>query len=488
MKKLITGGAASLIAVGGLAFGVVPAQAATTDANVCTPSDAYTETIAHPAVGEQTITVANPAYVAPVEEVSHVVHHDAVGSETIVVDNPDYVPAVPPTDEVPAVGEPTVEVTVDNPDYVAPTYTPGYWQHVDAVYTPAVGDKTITVPNPDYVPATPGTPEVPEQSHIVHHDAEYVHHDAVTHTEYHFAKFTETRSGKKVHGDVQYGDWSAWTEWSPETHTSWQLTTDPLGQPEFHASWTEGYGKDKVYYERYWQARFDGQTKTVTDKDAWDEKVKDAWDEKVIDQAYVPAVPGTPAVGEPTKVIDNPDYIPASYVAAHDEWVPPVYTPPVGAPTIVVTQDNPDYVPAIPATPGSPAVGEPTITVANPEYVAAWDETVIDVQASDAIGEPTITIDNPAYIAAFDEIVDHAAVTCDVPAVVTPAKTTAKTRSLTVAQPKVEESAENTLAETGGDAALQIGLAVAGGGALAVGGLAIAASMGATRRSRRQNR
>ena len=54
-----------------------------------------------------------------------------------------------------------------------------------------------------------------------------------------------------------WSDWGPWTKWSPETHTSWQTSTDPLGVPEFHAQGLTWY--------REWQARFDGQTRTVQD-------------------------------------------------------------------------------------------------------------------------------------------------------------------------------------------------------------------------------
>lgn len=103
-----------------------------------------------------------------------------------------------------------------------------------------------------------------------------------------------------------------------------------------------------------------------------------------------------------------------------------------GEPTIA----NPDYVPG---TPGQPAVGEPTITVPNPDYVAPKDavtaieyewrgiltnwgtiwsqerphigwwktgaERTIEISpAMPAVGEPTITIDNPAYVPAVPEV------------------------------------------------------------------------------------
>jgi hypothetical protein len=58
-------------------------------------------------------------------------------------------------------------------------------------------------------------------------------------------------------------DWSAygdWTKWSPETHTSWEDSDAPLGSPQFHGSGTYG---DGTKWERQWQAMFDGQTREV---------------------------------------------------------------------------------------------------------------------------------------------------------------------------------------------------------------------------------
>lgn len=209
---------------------------------------------------------------------------------------------------------------------------------------PAVGEPTITVPNPEYVPA------VPEQSHVVthpavtevvHHPAEtqVVHHEAETHTEYHFAKFTREKTREK--GSHGWGDWSGYGEWSkysPETQTSWELSDAPLGSPQFHSSGNHG---KNVQWERQWQALFDGQTRVIEDKAAYDETVvvkeaydetvviKEAWDETIID------VPGQPAIGEPTKTVPNPDYVaPRTETIEH----PAVECPPAPAnPTATLT-------------------------------------------------------------------------------------------------------------------------------------------------------
>lgn len=202
------------------------------------------------------------------------------------------------------------------------------------------------------IPAQPAVPEVPEVSHVVHHEPEYVHHDALIHTEYHFAKFTRERSGEKKRGEVQWGDWSDWTLWTPVTHTSWELNTDPIGSPQPHAEWKDG----KTYYERQWQARYDGTNRTIEDKAAWDEKVKDAWDEKVIDQIYVP---GTPAVEEVSHIEQR------LVSEAYDETV--IDEPERVVHHDAVTVDHPAVVcpePEPPTTIGTPEVpdGDPTPT------------------------------------------------------------------------------------------------------------------------------
>lgn len=256
MKKFLAGSAAAaMLTLGLVGFAAVPASA-TDDVGVCVPSDAWTETIPHPAVGEPTLTVPNPEYIPAVPEQSHIVTH-------------------------------------------------------------------------------------PAETTVVHHPAEttVVHHEAETHTEYHFAKFTREKTREK--GSHGWGDWSGYGEWSkysPETHTSWQTSDAPLGSPQFHSSGNHG---KNVQWERQWQALFDGQTRVIEDKAAWDETVvvkeahdetvivKEAWDEKIID------VPAQPAVGEPTKTVPNPDY-----VAAYDEVIehPAVECPPAPAnPTALVT-------------------------------------------------------------------------------------------------------------------------------------------------------
>lgn len=174
-------------------------------------------------------------------------------------------------------------------------------------------DETVTVTE-----AVPGQDEVVEVSHIVTHPAEtkIVHHDAVTQTEYHFAKFTRERTRK---GNAEWSAYGPWSKYSPETHTSWETSSTPIGSPQFHSEGTRAGG---IKWERQWQAMADGQTRTTTIKDGYDETVtvKDAYEEKVIDVAHKPAVPAQDAV---TKVVHHE----ATYKTVEVACPPPVYVP-----------------------------------------------------------------------------------------------------------------------------------------------------------------
>lgn len=185
----------------------------------------------------------------------------------------------------------------------------------------AVGEPTKTVPNPDYVPAVlevSHNVEHPAETKLVEHPAEtkIVRHEAEVHTEYHFAKYTQERTRTKVYGKwSEWSAWGEWTKWSPETHTSWELGQTPLGTPQFHSSGSRD--SNQTQWERQWQAQWDGQTRQVEDKAAWDETVivKPAWTETVITKEAwtekVIDVEGKPAVGEPTITVPNPDYVAA---------------------------------------------------------------------------------------------------------------------------------------------------------------------------------
>lgn len=170
------------------------------------------------------------------------------------------------------------------------------------------------------------------------------------------------------------------------------------------------------------------KTRTVTDCDAWDETITEAWDE---------VVPGTPA------------------------W-------------------------------DDPAVGEPMLEQPNPDYVAAWDETVVDVPfqpavpAIPSVGEPTLTITNPDFRPAVDAVPavtrleDHPAVVC--PVVKPETKPAVQPQALAPAyQVKPEQVGltapyqDAELAETGGD--FNYGWLVAGGSMLLLGAGAYAFSL-----------
>jgi hypothetical protein len=48
--------------------------------------------------------------------------------------------------------------------------------------------EALSVNLTNYAGIVPGTDPVPEQSHVVHHEAEYMHHDAVTKTQWKYVK------------------------------------------------------------------------------------------------------------------------------------------------------------------------------------------------------------------------------------------------------------------------------------------------------------
>lgn len=379
MKKFIACAAIAATASFGLALTAVPASATTLDSfGICVPSEDTTTTVVHPAVGEPTLVVTNPDYVAATPGTPGT---PAVGEPTIKVPNPAYIPAVPGTPGVPAIGEPEIEVpnpdyvaavpavpgtpavgeptiVIDNPDYVAPTYTPGYYQDVPAVGTPTI---IVTKPNPAYVPAVA---EIPEVSHTDYVAKRYVidqhAQPAVTKTQWRYVKnggYGEVWLDSNAEQKVKIN--GHWYERTSKTRT---VEVTPA-QPE------KGHWEQQSFHEH------PGAGWTILSES------------KHVTQAYVP---GTPAQGSETIDVEetNPDYVPATKV-----WVPPVYTPPVGPKTITV--DNPAYIPATEEIPGTPAVGEPTIIIDNPAYVPA----VPAVDEIPAVGEETITVPNPDYVA-----------------------------------------------------------------------------------------
>lgn len=165
MKKFIPTCIATTLVAGGLLLAPTAASATEMDYDsfgICTPAEAHTETVDHPAVGEPTIIV-------------------------------------------------------DNPDYVAPTYTDAWTEQVPASYTPAVGEPTIDVEqdNPDYVEAVA---EVPEISHTDYHSEKYivdvpgqdaVYEDQVTEREYKQWHIFDGWQYKWFPADVDPGWWIA---------------------------------------------------------------------------------------------------------------------------------------------------------------------------------------------------------------------------------------------------------------------------------------
>ena len=134
---------------------------------------------------------------------------------------------------------------------------------------PAQGEPTTTIANPDYVPATPGSPEVgtptiwvPNPSYVPEQPA--VYEDQVTEREY-----------KK---------WKIW--W-------WDFQWFP-------ASATPGG----------WEPTGNVRTQSVKVKDAVPAQGSPTIE--VANPDYRPAVPATPEQGTPTITVANPDYVPAS--------------------------------------------------------------------------------------------------------------------------------------------------------------------------------
>lgn len=221
MKKAIafTLSAAAASAFAGIAFVATPASATSEQ---CVPSDAWTETINHPAVGEPTIMVANPDYLPAIPAVDPVAEVPAVPGtpEVAEVSHTEYkryshkgvyAPSDPPPSAewqentanydgaghgTEPVGVPfqkdkpgkgngdwffwTSEVVIDTPYQAEVPGAPEIPGTPGSPAVPAVGEPTITVDNPDYVPAWTETIEhdaitcIPEKPEDIVTDTDWV--------------------------------------------------------------------------------------------------------------------------------------------------------------------------------------------------------------------------------------------------------------------------------------------------------------------------
>ncbi|QGZ16770.1 hypothetical protein PBI_DEWDROP_123 [Microbacterium phage Dewdrop] len=203
----------------------------------------------------------------------------------------------------------------------ASAHTPEAWATCEAVYVKAtnyetkpgkdaIGEPTLTVDNPDYVPGSPGKPAVGEP---------------IIRVEKPNPDFKPATPDQTVEDGFMKWNWTggpvASTPPAPPSPGWHQVgrTNDTKGSQ--HGVVHKGNGKGSYfYYERL--------TKVI---------------------------PGTPAQGDPTVWVNvpNPDFVPA---------VPEV--PAVGTPTIEV--ENPDYVAAVP---GDDHPNNVTITVDGTEVV-----------------------------------------------------------------------------------------------------------------------
>jgi hypothetical protein len=122
---------------------------------------------------------------------------------------------------------------------------------------------------------------------------------------------------------------------------------------------------------------------------------------------HVPAVPGTDAIGSPTLTVENPDYVPAVeavpavYATEHEyrhrilawktRWEAAGWNADGIESIGWYSTGNTREVLVTEAIPGSDAIGEPTIDIPNPDYVAA-------VPGVPAVGEPTLEVENPDHV------------------------------------------------------------------------------------------
>ena len=287
-------------------------------------TDSGEETVTHNWVPEtQEITHAATYKTVHHDEVSHIEHHDAVTHEEVVT------PAVTKTvvDQ-----EAYDEQVVDQPAY----------------------DETVTD-----TPAVTHVEHHEAVTHVVHHDATYktvhheaethiVHHDAVTHNE------TVKVPGKELPTNTMYEDMPVGTTfgmtcwiggtgmeqttpdkrvWVFTKPTADSVEAEPVDGWDAFWNWIDEseakYGIGNwTYADIVWvKAPDTTETKTVVDKEAYDETVVDkkaydeqvvdtpAWDETVVDQeAYDETVVDKPAV---THVVHHD----ATYKTVHHDAV-----------------------------------------------------------------------------------------------------------------------------------------------------------------------
>jgi hypothetical protein len=138
-------------------------------------------------------------------------------------------------------------------------------------------------------------------------------------------------------------------------------------------------------------------------------------DECVPAEAYTEIVPDIvhPAVGEPTITIDNPDYVPA--VEASTKWWNFAPNKDQGklesAPAFPIDERGTWEGPHTEGGPGQDQTGVYQQGNGN----GSWFNRE-NTPGSDAVGEPTIVVDNPDYVAEYTEVVpdiEHPAVTCE---------------------------------------------------------------------------
>jgi hypothetical protein len=138
---------------------------------------------------------------------------------------------------------------------------------------------------------------------------------------------------------------------------------------------------------------------------------------------------GGVALAAPASATDTPaECVPSEAIPAWTEVTPDIEHPAVGEPTITI--DNPDYVPAVEYQPAVYAIEyefvhkfdvlhvfpkwktDPNWNAESNPQSKGWIATgntrdgeliTPEVPAADAIGEPTIVVDNPDYVAAYTE-------------------------------------------------------------------------------------